>query len=229
MIIVIRAKGEEVIKEPDVIEVPILKPMPDEQALSKLRELCSRRWDVVVFMSSVAAEYMRRVINDPCWVNCLAVGPSTGLAVKELFGVECAIPRDYSSIGLLELLRGMSGDVLVVRSMEHSGSLFTELGSRVTEVGVYRLTLVSEELTKLSNILNVEESHGGNYAVIVTSPRVAREVANLLRGLRHAVVVAIGPVTSGELRRLGIGHVVAEVHTISGAVNKARMILSERG
>ena len=226
-IIVIRAKGEEKITGEGVIEVPVLKPIPDQDALRRLKELCLRKWDVAVFMSTVAVEYAHSVVKDSCWVKCMAVGPSTAEAVRRLYNDECLIPSEYSSIGLLRMLKGINGNILVIRSMEYNNSQFNELGGAVTEVGLYRLSVNVDELRKLRALINEREASGGPYALVVTSPKVAREVSSILLNLRHALIIAIGPTTSRELSRLSIPHRVAEVHTIDGAVNEAKRALSE--
>ncbi|KUO90198.1 MAG: hypothetical protein AT713_06925 [Caldivirga sp. JCHS_4] len=65
-IVVIRAKDEELARGQGVVEVPILKPIPNDKALGRLRELCMKRWDVVVFMSTTAG-------NTPMmWLSSLA-------------------------------------------------------------------------------------------------------------------------------------------------------------
>ncbi|ABW02718.1 uroporphyrinogen-III synthase [Caldivirga maquilingensis] len=227
-IIVIRAKGEEGIRGEGVIEVPVLKPIPDQNALRRLEELCSRRWDVVVFMSTVAVEYTYSVVKDPCWVRCMAVGPSTAAAVRRLYNNECLIPSEYSSMGLLRMLRGFNGSILVIRSMEYSNSLFNELGG-VTEIGLYRLSVNEDELSKLKALINEREAAGSPYALIITSPRVAREVSGILLNLRRALIVAIGPTTAKELSMLNIPHSIAKVYTIDGAVNEAKHALSGGG
>ncbi|WP_291766260.1 uroporphyrinogen-III synthase [Caldivirga sp. UBA161] len=225
-IIVIRAKGEEGIRGEGVIEVPVLKPIPDQDALRRLRELCLRRWDVAVFMSTIAVEYAHSVVKDPCWCKCMAIGPSTAEAVRKLYSDECIIPSEYSSIGLLRMLKGLNGHVLVIRSMEYSNSQFNELGGAVTEVGLYRLSVNVDELSKLKALINEREAAGSPYALVVTSPKVAREVSGILLDLRHALIVAIGPTTSRELRVLNIPHRVARIYTIDGAVNEAKRALS---
>ena len=228
-IIVIRAKGEEGIREEGVIEVPVLKPIPDQGALMRLRELCSRRWDAVVFMSTVAVEYTYSVVKDSCWVKCLAIGPSTAAAVRKLYNNDCLIPSEYSSIGLLRILRDFNGSILVIRSMEYSSSQFNELGDAVTEIGLYRLSVNADELSKLKILINERESAESPYALIITSPRVAREVSSILLNLRWALIVAIGPTTAKELSRLNIPHRIAKVYTIDGAVNEAKHALSGGG
>ncbi|WP_291998664.1 uroporphyrinogen-III synthase [Caldivirga sp.] len=226
-IIVIRAKGEEGIRGEGVIEVPVLKPIPDNDALRRLRELCSRKWDIVVFMSTVAVEYTYSVVKDPCWVKCMAVGPSTAAAVRSLFNSECVTPSEYSSLGLLNLLRGFNGSILVIRSMEYGNSQFSELGGIVTEIGLYRLSAINDELSKLKALINEKEESGSPYALVITSPRVAREVGSILVNLRQALIIAIGPTTSRELSRLNIPHRVSRVYTIDGAINEAKLALNK--
>jgi len=226
-IVVIRAKDEGLARGQGVVEVPILKPIPNDEELGRLRELCMKRWDVVVFMSTTAVKYAYDVVKQPCWVRCMAVGPSTRAVVEEYFHDSCLVPNEYSSMGLLQMLRHIDGKVLVLRSMEHALDLFKELGDRVVELGLYGLTLINEELAKLKELLSEVESSGVKYAVVVTSPRVAREVSSMLTNLRNAIIVAIGPVTSRELDRLNIPHRVAAVHTIDGAMEEARLALRE--
>lgn len=226
MIIVVRAKGVEEAYG-DVLVIPIYRPKPSSDALDKLRGLSKNTWDNVVFMSEPAVEYAHMVAPRPFWRRCIAVGPSTASEVGELYGQRCIVPEEYSSMGVIELLRRLGGLTLVLRSKTHTVDEFAVLGDSVVELGLYELEVLQDNVARLGRLINDNESHGLRYAIVVTSPMVAKAICNMLAKAKGAVVVAIGPTTSRELATLNISHVVSREHTIAASIETARKILSE--
>ena len=220
-IIVLRAKGEGEVEE-GVLEVPVLKPVPEPGFRDRVRGLCAQAWDAAVFMSTVAVELVAQAIDRPCWGLAVAVGPSTCRAVEEHFETRCVKPTKYYSGGVVELVRGI-GRVVVFRSSEASRPLNMP---NAIEVGLYRLEPLWDRVREVEEVIRAWEGGNAEYAVIVSSPRVAEVSHRALSMVRRGIVVAIGPTTAERLRSLGIACEIPENYTIAHAVDYARRRLN---
>lgn len=139
----------------------------------------------------------------------ICVGPSTAARVGR-----CAVPREYTSFGVAELLRSLApGRVVVLRSSS-GNEVLRSLVPGVVEVAVYDLVVHEEKIREAAGVLRRAE------AIVLTSATVAEAVAKYV-DLGGKTVVAIGRVTSQKLSQLGVPHLVAEEATMKSAVEAA--------
>ena len=206
-ILVLRGKGEPSISG-DVAMVPILRVVP--------RNVEIPPGDYLVVMSAVAADAARPHMGRFRCVIC--VGPATAAAVGR-----CAVPRKYSSEGVVELLSVLEpGRVVVVRSDRGSGLIREGAAHRheVIEVAAYSLEPRRDGVELARRLLP------GAEVVAVTSGEVARTaLAEFGEELRRVKLVAIGPEAAKPLIEAGLSTAVADRHTLSDLITLARKLL----
>ncbi len=195
-----------------VVRLPLIELVPpaDEGALEQ-ETRNAPGYDWLVFTSANAVETFLRLSEAADRMPpCAAVGPATAAALRRL-GVEPALEAARSRAeGLLEALRPRlrsRARVLVPQAEDARPDLVAGLGAagvRVPAVVAYRKRLPAAATAAARSIF--ASSIGW---VTCTSPRIARHLARLLddewprrRGELRAI--SIGPVTSAELRRLGV-------------------------
>lgn len=166
-------------------------------------------YDWVVLTSARAAELLRRRVEGPL-PRVAAVGPGTAEALRA-HGIEPAlVARTSTQEGLLEELPRPAGRVLFAGAEGARDLLAREL--RADVLPLYR---------------TIELRPGSFPAcdlVVLASPSAARALAALRVG---APCVSIGPVTSAEVRRLGLQLAAeAESHDLDGLVAAVRLAAS---
>jgi uroporphyrinogen-III synthase len=137
-------------------------------------------------------------------------GPSTAAAV----GGRCAVPREYTSYGVAQLLKALAPGRTVVLRSSAGNDVLRSLVPDVVEVPVYDVVFEEEKIREAVSAVSAAN------AVVLTSSTIAEIVASRV-DLAGKIVVAIGAVTSKKLRELGVPHVVAEEATIESAVKTA--------
>lgn len=178
--------------------------------------------------ASIGGELREAVMG----TSVVAIGPKTREAV-EAEGIRVAhVPDVHSSVGLGELftsLRAAGRRAIMPRSAA-SGDflrlLLEKIGMSVTETTMYDVEPDGTggdwaEYRRLA-------AAGGAPAVIFTSASSVRAFVGIA-GPPAGPRVAIGPFTSIELSRAGLGHETARVHTVEGALEAAAEALRSRG
>ncbi|MCC6020051.1 MAG: uroporphyrinogen-III synthase [Thermoproteaceae archaeon] len=181
------------------------------------RDVTVPEGDYLVVMSPVAASAVDVAALRRKFKRVICIGPSTARAVGD-----CEIPREYTSYGVAELLSGLApGRVVVLRSSS-GNDILRSLTPGVIEVPVYDVEIDPERARAAARLI------AGARAVVFASSLAAEAVAGLA-DMSGKVVVAIGPVTSRALSRLGVRHATASSATIGDAVRLAAEILRGRG
>lgn len=180
---------------------------------------------VCVLMSSTAAETLLVKLRIPSSLlarNGLAV-VSVGDATRRFLvshGIESSIPETFSSEGIGELIasmKGLTGQVLVLRSNRGSGVLresLTAKGIGVTEVALYDI-VIPGDISPLRNLVS-ELMKGERFVLPFSSSMMVRNFfavagefadrSRLLSELEKCSVWAIGNETAQEIRKQGLLH-----------------------
>lgn len=186
----------------DVIQVPVIDIVPNEDVISKVS---LNGVNYVIIMSTTVVRYvsekLRRLNND---VKVIGVGPQTCNEVEKL-GVACIVPREFSSYGIIDMMRSLPrGKVVVLRSLRGGNNYvineLRKLNYDVIEYGLYDVggpNPVGVEITcRLINYVDY---------VVFMSPMTYEAVRNCVRDkLRGKSVIAIGRVTESYMRSDGI-------------------------
>ncbi len=122
----------------DVIQIPVIDIVPNEELISRIS---LNNADYVVIMSAVAVKYvgdkLRQLSGN---VRVIGVGPRTCNEVEKL-GIACVTPREFSSYGIVNMMRNLPrGKVVVLRSLRGNDYIINELrglGYDVFEYGIY--------------------------------------------------------------------------------------------
>ncbi len=198
----------------DVIQVPVIDIVPNEDVISKVS---LNGVNYVIIMSTTVVRYvsekLRQLNND---VKIIGVGPQTCNEVEKL-GVACIVPREFSSYGIINMMRDLPrGKVVVLRSLRGNNYIINELRKLnydVIEYGLYdvRPNPVGVEITcKLINYVDY---------VIFMSPMTYEAVRNCVRDkLRGKSVIAIGRVTESYMRSDGINPLTPSEYTLNGVL-----------
>ncbi|NYT01184.1 MAG: uroporphyrinogen-III C-methyltransferase [Methanosarcinales archaeon] len=169
--------------------------------------------DCVVFTSSNGVEMaLKHDLKDALSrTRVAAIGPMTGKALEERGIAVALMPREFSSLGLVEALSGCR-KVLLLRSARGSPALVSglqEKGVEVEDLPIYDLEgsgdPLLDELIRIAAGLDVFAfTSGSTSRYLIKRAREMGMEDQLRRALARARVAAIGPPTADELERLGI-------------------------
>jgi uroporphyrinogen-III synthase len=162
----------------------------------------------------------------------IAVGPKTKAAL-ETQGIRVAhIPERFSSVGVGEVFTSLNAEgkkVIVPRSGASTtflAQLLEKIGLQVREVYLYDVRSYQDisQWVEFKELLTNNKIDG----VVFTSSSSVRgffdimladsDEETLRRNLVKIMVVAIGPFTADELKKFHINPIIAQVHTVPGAV-----------
>lgn len=162
----------------------------------------------------------------------IAVGPKTKNAL-ESEGIRVAhIPTRFSSVGVGEVFTRLNAEgkkVIVPRSGASTpflAQLLEKIGLKVREVYLYNVKSHSD-LSKWAEFkeLFLKNNMDGIIFTSASSVRAFFEImladfddSTLKKNLEKTTVVAIGPFTADELKKFDVQPIVAEVHTVPGAI-----------
>jgi uroporphyrinogen-III synthase len=162
----------------------------------------------------------------------IAVGPKTK-STLESEGIRVThMPERFSSVGVGEVFTTLNAEgrkVIVPRSGASTpflAQLLEKIGLKVKEVYLYDV----KSHQNLSQWTEFKELFANNKvdAIVFTSASSVRaffdimmadtDQQNLNNNLQKCTLVAIGPFTADELKKFGTKPIIANVHTVSGAV-----------
>ncbi|MDE1829256.1 MAG: uroporphyrinogen-III synthase [Thaumarchaeota archaeon] len=169
----------------------------------------------------------------------IAVGPKTKAAL-EAEGIRVAqVPERFSSVGVGEVFTRLNAEgkkVIVPRSGASTpflAKLLEKIGLKVKEVYLYDVKSHSD----LSQWMEFKQLFSENKvdSIVFTSASSVRAFFDIMLGdtdektlkknLEKTKVVAIGPFTADEMKKFSINPIVADVHTVSGAVETVKNCL----
>lgn len=221
----------------EVIAFPVLAfTEPDDASQLDTALSHIERYDWIVFTSVNGVEaFFTHLDGDArllAHARIAVIGPATARAL-ELHGIKAdVIPDEYRGEAVFEAMKAASVDdgglaaakVLVARAQEARETLpnlLQEAGCEVDVVASYK-TVVPDDADVESLVLMLEE--GKIDGVTFTSPSTVKNLKALLgdgaRLLERVTAYSIGPVTSAELERNGIEHIVqAGEYTEDGLIS----------
>ena len=206
--------------------------------------------DFSVFMSSKAVkllfdaakktsrhEKLRLAVAN---TTVIAVGPKTRSAL-EAEGIRVAhMPDRFSSVGVGEVFTRLNAEdkkVIVPRSgasTQFLAQLLEKIGLKVREIYLYDVKSHSD----LSQWVEFKSLFSENRvdSIIFTSASSVRAFFEIMLGytdketlkenMGKTKVVAIGPITADELKKFEVSPVVAQVHTVPGAVEAVKSCIA---
>jgi uroporphyrinogen-III synthase len=170
----------------------------------------------------------------------VAIGPKTkqrlvnhGINVKML-------PEVYSSVGLVELFSRMKSNgkkILIPRSEasdEFVQKALTALNMVVNTIFLYTIRTADISPTWKDFFLLLEQKRV--HAIVFTSASNVRSFFEITQKMSHNIssllknvnaIIAIGPMTSGELKTRNVRSCESTEHTIRGTVETAKIILGK--
>ena len=205
----------------DVMAAPSLEIMPgDESEFRRLEESVTDGC-VVVFGSSTAVEQCQKFFGDRLvgvfeGAKIVSIGPATTKKLTAAGFQVDAVPEDFSSYGLVDLLKGEASDrrIVVVRSDSGSDILSDGLraaGADLVDIASYKLKEVGMCPALLHMMIAVKRAQMDVMAF--TSPMSATSFIRHLEEhygkekgdeyLRQIKIAAIGRPTSERLESLG--------------------------
>jgi uroporphyrinogen-III synthase len=206
--------------------------------------------DYSVFMSSKAVKLLFDTARQVGKLDTLqlavantmvmSVGPKTTIALENE-GIKVNYqPTTFSSVGVGEeftKIHAVGKKVIVPRSGASTPflkELLNKIGIDVLEIHLYDVCAFRD--TTQWNEFRDLFSQGKIDGVIFTSASSVRgffeimtkdyEEEKLLHQLAKLPVVAIGPFTADELKKLKVKNIVSEVHTVSGAFDTIKSTLT---
>lgn len=170
----------------------------------------------------------------------IAVGPKTRLALEhEGIKVNHMPSERFSSVGVGEVLTKLNAvgkKAIIPRSGASTPflkELLNKIGIGASEVYLYDICASNDaEPWNQFQSMFFESKIDGIVFTSASSVRAFFEImgknseASVLDGLDKIHIVAIGPFTSDELKKFGIGSIIAQVHTVSGAFDAIKDALS---
>jgi len=162
----------------------------------------------------------------------IAVGPKTKAAL-ESEGIRVSyIPDRFSSVGVGEVFTTLNAEgkkVIIPRSGASTpflAQLLEKIGLKVKEVYLYNVKSSSafSYWVEFKGLFSQNKVDG----IIFTSASSVRAFFDIMlseidekilkSNMEKTIVVAIGPFTADELKKFGIKSIIANVHTVKGAV-----------
>ncbi len=218
-------EGAEPVELPTIEIKPASDPRALDGALGRLGD-----FDWLVFTSTNAVEaFFERLKQTGRDARALggakicAIGPATAGELEGRSLVLDLVPKEFTSLGILEGLRGeeIKGRRFLLPRADIAGEELAQgllgLGARVEEVVAYETVPAPESLERAPELLEAAQ------AVTFTSSSTVRGLMDLLgrdgKALAGKVVACIGPVTADTAQEMGLRvDIVAREHTIPGLV-----------
>ncbi len=204
----------------EVVAVPFIKIVPDEEGIRRIKEL--GKFDYVIVTSQTSA----RILVESGFRHgaVIAIGKRTADVLRSA-GMNPITPKRFDSRSICEefgdLLRGKR--VAVVRS-DKGDPVLKKLATE--EFVVYRIEFEhGEEQMDLIRNMNFDAIVFSSSMMVRSFFELARKMGmmeRVLEGLRGKIVVAIGPPTRRVLEEYGIKAVMPEEYTFDGVLNVLR-------
>jgi uroporphyrinogen-III synthase len=236
------------------ISLPTMKliPLDSHYFSEKFYDICTKKYDYYIFMSPNAVEVFIRMIRQSNLTHLLekqlkkcdviAIGPSTRKKLEENNIYVKWMPSDYSSHGILKLIRKLSlksgARIMIPRSGASNSFLKDRLDSMGIILDEFYIYYPQIETVNLTWI-NFSKEMGDNrvQVMIFTSPSAVRYffsiMQNILSNFNECLrnidaLISIGPKTTKELVSRHVFPVESEEHTIEGTVELAKRIISKK-
>jgi uroporphyrinogen-III synthase len=225
---VLRDLGARVISFPTIQIQPPEDPSP---LLDAVRRSGSYDWIVFTSVNGVAAVdwalgALGRRSSELGKARVAAIGPATAAAVRETLGLEVSVlPSEYRAESLAASLLEAEADpgrahIFLPRAAEAREvlpRLLEEAGAEVDEVPAYRTILVDG--ARAGGLRASLAAGEVDWLTFTASSTVRGFVEAVGTDVGRSRVAAVGPITAGTARELGLPvHAVASEFTIEGLV-----------
>lgn len=235
------------------ISLPTMKLIPIESHdfCQKFSDISSKKYEYYMFMSPSSVEVFLKMVKENNLSHILeeqlmkskviAIGPSTKQKLESNNISVAWMPDDYSSSGLLELMRKLSpkpgARILSPRSGASNSFMKVKLNSIgiiLDEFHVYYPQI--ETLDQIWVDFSKKISNNRIDVLIFTSPSAVRYffsimhqvLSNFIEYFQNIdAIISIGPNTTKELISRNVASVESEEHTINGTLQLAKRILSK--
>jgi uroporphyrinogen-III synthase len=235
------------------LSLPTIKliPIDAHNFRKKFFDISSKKHEFYMFMSPNAVEMFLKMVKENSLSSVLqeqlmkskviAIGPSTK-RILESNNIQVSwMPEDYSSSGLLKLMRKLSpspGTRIFSPRSSASSSFMKDnlnlLGIFLDEFHIYypQTETVDEIWVDFSKRISNKRID----VIIFTSPSAVRYFFSIMqqtlsnfRECLHNIeaIISIGPNTSKELISRNVHSIESKEHTINGTLLLAKKILSE--
>jgi uroporphyrinogen-III synthase len=226
----LRELGAEPVLLPTITIQPPTDPAPLDDALKHLD-----RYDWLILTSANAVTTIGQRLTalslDPVWPAVAVIGPATGKALQEAYGITSAVmPEKHVAEALFAALRDQT-DLSGARVLLPQGDLarpaladlLRGVGAEVDSVIAYENVRPEIDPALLADPVD---------AVTFTSSSTVQNFVDLfgdpLSVIGTARIACIGPVTADTARELGLPvHIVAEPHTLDGLIDALVMYLDQ--
>src|SRR5437899_7826252 len=172
--------------------------------------------------------------------SVIAVGPKTKAAL-ETEGIRVAhMPNRFSSVGVGEVFTRLNAEgkkVIVPRSGASTpflAQLLEKIGLKVKEVYLYDVRS-HQNLSQWTEFKGLFANNKVD-AIVFTSESSIRAFCDIIQAdiekqtlnkiLKKCTLVAIGPFTADELTKFGLQSIIANIHTVPGAVETIKSYFS---
>lgn len=235
------------------ISLPTMKLIPIESHdfCQKFSDISSKKYEYYMFMSPSSVEVFLKMVKENNLNHILeeqlmkskviAIGPSTKQKLESNNISVAWMPDDYSSSGLLELMRKLSpkpgARILSPRSGASNSFMKVKLNSIgiiLDEFHVYYPQI--ETLDQIWVDFSKKISNNRIDVLIFTSPSAVRYffsimhqvLSNFMEYFQNIdAIISIGPNTTKELISRNVSSIESEEHTINGTLQLAKRILSK--
>jgi uroporphyrinogen-III synthase len=235
------------------ISLPTIKliPLDSRHFTEKFSDICSKKYAYYLFMSPNSVDIFIKMVRDNNLSHLLkeqlkksdvmAIGPSTRKKLEENNIFVRWLPSDYSSNGILKLMRKLSlkpgSRIMVPRSGAANSFLKNKLASMgiiLDEFYIYYPQIETINQTWIDFSKKLENNRV--QVVIFTSPSAVRYffsimeniLLNFMVSLRKIdALISIGPNTTKELVSRNLFPVESPEHSIKGTLELAMRILSK--
>lgn len=236
------------------ISLPTMKliPVDSHHFSEKFSDICTKKYDYYIFMSPNSVDFFVRMVRqnnlthllDEQLKKCdvIAIGPSTRKKLEQNNIFVKWLPNDYSSYGILKLIKKLSlkrgTRIMIPRSGASNSFLKDKLDSMgivLDEFYIYypQIETINQTWIDFSKEMEINKVK----VMIFTSPSAVRYffsimeniVSNFKECFRNIeALISIGPNTTKELVSRKVFPVESKQHTIEGTLELAKRILSEK-
>ncbi len=227
-----------------------LIPVNSNVFSEKFSDICTKKYDYFIFLSPNSVDILFELARknnithlfEQQLKKCdvIAIGPSTRKRLEANNIFVKWVPDDFSSLGILDLIRKLEinrgSRIIMPRSGAANSFLKDELKSMgiiTDEFYIYypQIETINETWIDFSKKMEQNKIH----VIIFTSPSSVRYFFNIMQNLLSNfrelfgnvdALISIGPNTTRELLSRKVFPVESNEHTIQGTIELAKRILS---
>ncbi len=202
----------------EVVAVPFLKIVPNEESFAKIGELS--RFDAVIVTSQTSAKIL--VEHGFRHGNVIAIGRKTAEVLGSA-GIEARVPSKFDSKTLYEEFKDeLTGKRVAVVRSNRGDPILLRLPN-VEEIVLYTIEFErGEEQRRFVKEMDFDAIVFSSRMMVRSFFELAREMGMLeevVERLREKRVIAIGPPTREELEKYGISAEMPSEYTFDGVVD----------